>query len=119
VDVFGSFALLLAFVCELYALLGASRPSHAASPSNQKHSASGIAACCLIFLATLSVVYLFVTDQFFDVVCGFAQQPRPGDVLQGGRAVVGAGRFAAFLVLPAVHLHFLGACGLPETSTAN
>jgi len=65
VDVFGSFALLLAFVCALYALLGGIAAILTRHPLLIKSTRqAGIAACCLIFLATLSVVYLFVTDNF-------------------------------------------------------
>src|SRR5215813_1992208 len=65
VDVFGSFALLLAFVCALYALAGGIAAIFTRHPLLIKSARqAGIAACCLIFLATLSVVYLFVTDNF-------------------------------------------------------
>jgi len=65
VDVFGSFALLLAFVCALYALVGgiaAILTRHALLIKSARQA--GIAACALIFLATFSVVYLFVTDNY-------------------------------------------------------
>ena len=64
-DVFGSFALLLAFVCALYALVGgiaAILTRHALLIKSARQA--GIAACALIFLATFSVVYLFVTDNY-------------------------------------------------------
>jgi cytochrome c-type biogenesis protein CcmF len=65
VDVFGSFALLLAFVCALYALAGGIVAIATRHPLLIKSTRqSGIAACCLIFISTLSVVYLFVTDNF-------------------------------------------------------
>jgi cytochrome c-type biogenesis protein CcmF len=65
VDVFGSFALLLAFVCALYALAGGIAAILTRRPLLIKSTRqAGIAACCLIFMATLSVVYLFVTDNF-------------------------------------------------------
>ena len=64
-DVFGSFALLLAFVCALYALIGGIAAILTRHPLLIKSARqAGMAACCLIFLATLSVVYLFVTDNF-------------------------------------------------------
>ena len=64
-DVFGSFALLLAFVCALYALVGGIAAILTRHPLLIKSARqAGIAACCLIFLATFSVVYLFVTDNF-------------------------------------------------------
>ncbi len=64
-DVFGSFALLLAFVCALYTLAGGIAAILTRHPLLIKSTRqSGIAACCLIFISTLSVVYLFVTDNF-------------------------------------------------------
>ena len=64
-DVFGSFALLLAFVCALYALAGGIAAILTRHPLLIKSARqAGIAACCLIFLATFSVTYLFVTDNF-------------------------------------------------------
>ncbi|HJZ64648.1 MAG TPA: heme lyase CcmF/NrfE family subunit [Candidatus Acidoferrum sp.] len=64
-DVFGSFALLLAFVCALYALVGGIAAIATRHPLLIKSARqAGMAACCLIFLATFSVVYLFVTDSF-------------------------------------------------------
>jgi len=65
VDVFGSFALLLAFVCALYALVGGIAAILTRHPLLIKSARqAGMAACALIFLATFSVVYLFVTDNF-------------------------------------------------------
>jgi len=65
VDVFGSFALLLAFVCALYALAGgiAAIP-HTTCLLIKSARQAGIAACALIFPRNLSVVYLFVTDNY-------------------------------------------------------
>jgi len=64
-DVFGSFALLLAFVCALYALAGGIAAILTRHPLLIKSARqAGMAACALIFLATFSVVYLFVTDNF-------------------------------------------------------
>ena len=64
-DVFGSFALLLAFVCALYALAGGVAAIFTRHPLLIKSARqSGIAACCLVFISTLSLVYLFVTDNF-------------------------------------------------------
>jgi cytochrome c-type biogenesis protein CcmF len=65
VDVFGSFALLLAFVCALYALVGGIAAILTRHPLLIKSARqAGMAACALIFLATFSVVYLFVTDNY-------------------------------------------------------
>ena len=64
-DVFGSFALLLAFICALYALLGGVAAILTKHPLLIKSARqAGMAACALIFLATFCVVYLFVTDNF-------------------------------------------------------
>ena len=64
-DVFGSFALVLAFVCASYALVGGIAAILTRHPLLIKSvRQAGMAACCLIFLATFSLVYLFVTDNF-------------------------------------------------------
>ena len=65
-DVFGSFALLLAFVCAAYALVGgivAIRTRHALLVKSARQA--GIATCALIFLATFSLVYLFFSDSYW------------------------------------------------------
>jgi cytochrome c-type biogenesis protein CcmF len=64
-DVFGSFALLLAFVCAAYALVGgifAIRTRHPLLVKSTRQA--GIATCGLIFLATFSLFYLFFSDNF-------------------------------------------------------
>jgi cytochrome c-type biogenesis protein CcmF len=64
-DVFGSFSLLLAFVCAAYAFIGgifAIRTRHPLLVKSARQS--GIAACVLIFLATLSLEYLLFSDNF-------------------------------------------------------
>ena len=64
-DVFGSFSLLLAFVCAVYAFLGgilAIRTRHPLLIKSTRQA--GIATCVLIFLATLSLEYLLFTDNF-------------------------------------------------------
>jgi cytochrome c-type biogenesis protein CcmF len=64
-DVFGSFALLLAFVCALYAFIGgifALRTRHPLLIKSARQS--GIATCVLIFLATLSLEFLLFSDNF-------------------------------------------------------
>jgi len=64
-DVFGSFSLLLAFVCAVYAFLGgilAIRTRHPLLVKSTRQA--GIATCALIFLATLSLEYLLFTDNF-------------------------------------------------------
>jgi len=64
-DLFGSFALLLAFVCALYAFIGgifAIRTRHPLLIKSTRQA--GIATCVLIFLGTLTLEYLFFTDDF-------------------------------------------------------
>ena len=64
-DLFGSFALILAFVCAAYAVaagIGAiltRRPLLIKSARN-----AGMAVCILVTLGMASLVYLFVTDNF-------------------------------------------------------
>ena len=65
-DVFGSFALLLAFICALYAFVGgiaAILTRHALLVKSARQA--GIAACGLIFVATFSLVYLFFSDSYW------------------------------------------------------
>lgn len=64
-DVFGSFALLLAFVCAVYAFVGgifAIRTRHPLLVKSARQS--GMATCVLIFLATLSLEFLLFSDNF-------------------------------------------------------
>src|SRR6202045_764476 len=64
-DVFGSFTLLLAFVCAVYALVGGIGAIITRHPLLVKSTRqAGIATCVLIFLATFSVEYLLFTDNF-------------------------------------------------------
>ena len=64
-DVFGSFALILAFVCAVYAFAGGIAAILTRHPLLIKSTRqAGIATCSLIFLATLSLVYLFFSDNF-------------------------------------------------------
>jgi cytochrome c-type biogenesis protein CcmF len=65
VDVFGSFALVLAFICAVYAFVGGIAAILTRHPLLIKSTRqAGIATCCLIFLSTLSLEYLFFTDNF-------------------------------------------------------
>jgi len=65
VDVFGSFALVLAFVCGVYAFVGGIAAIVTRHPLLVKSTRqAGIATCCLVFLATLSLEYLFFSDNF-------------------------------------------------------
>jgi cytochrome c-type biogenesis protein CcmF len=66
VDVFGSFALLLAFVCALYAFVGgifAIRTRHPLLVKSVRQA--GMATCGLVFVATFSLVYLFFSDSYW------------------------------------------------------
>ena len=64
-DVFGSFALLLALVCGVYAFAGGIAAIVTRHPLLIKSSRqAGMATCALIFLATFSLEYLFFTDNF-------------------------------------------------------
>jgi len=64
-DVFGSFALVLAFVCALYAFGGGIAAIITRHPLLIKSARqSGMATCGLIFVSTLSLVYLFVSDNY-------------------------------------------------------
>jgi cytochrome c-type biogenesis protein CcmF len=66
VDVFGSFALLLAFACAVYAFLGGIAAIATRHPLLIKSARqAGLATCGLIFLATSSLVYLFFTDSYW------------------------------------------------------
>jgi len=65
VDVFGSFALVLALVCAVYAFVGGIAAIVTRHPLLVKSTRqAGIATCCLVFLATLSLEYLFFSDNF-------------------------------------------------------
>jgi cytochrome c-type biogenesis protein CcmF len=64
-DVFGSFALVLAFICAVYAFCGGIAAIITRHPLLIKSTRqAGIATCGLIFLATLSLEYLFFSDNF-------------------------------------------------------
>jgi cytochrome c-type biogenesis protein CcmF len=65
VDVFGSFALILAFICAVYAFGGGITAIITRHPLLVKSTRqAGIATCCLIFIATFSLEYLFFSDNF-------------------------------------------------------
>jgi cytochrome c-type biogenesis protein CcmF len=64
-DLFGSFALNLAFVCALYALGAGTVAILTRNPFLVKSARhAGLAVCVLITLGTASLVYLFLTDNF-------------------------------------------------------
>ena len=65
-DVFGSFALLLAFLCAVYAFVGGIAAIRTRHPLLVKSARqAGIATCGLIFVATGSLVYLFFSDSYW------------------------------------------------------
>ena len=65
-DVFGSFALLMAFVCAAYAIVGGIAAIRTRHPLLIKSARqAGIATCVLIFLAAFSLVYLFFSDSYW------------------------------------------------------
>jgi len=63
-DVFGSFALILAFVCALYAFSEGLPQSSRGNPLLIKSARSGNRRLWTDFTATLSLVYLFFTDNY-------------------------------------------------------
>jgi cytochrome c-type biogenesis protein CcmF len=64
-DVFGSFALVLAFLCACYAFVGGIFSIRTRHPLLIKSARqAGIATCGLTFIATGSLVYLFFSDNF-------------------------------------------------------
>ncbi len=64
-DLFGSFALLLAFVCACYAFLGGIAAILTRHPLLIKSvRQAGMAACGLIFLGTASLVFLFFNNDY-------------------------------------------------------
>ncbi len=65
-DVFGSFALLLAFICAVYAFVGGIFSIRTRHPLLIKSTRqAGMATCGLIFIATFSLVYLFFSDSYW------------------------------------------------------
>ena len=65
-DVFGSFALILAFICAVYAFVGGIIAILTRHPLLVKSARqAGIATCGLIFLGTASLVYLFFNDSYW------------------------------------------------------
>jgi len=65
VDLFGSFTLLLAFLCSLYAIGGGIAGIWTRHPLLIKSARNaGFAICALVWLSISSLAYLFVTDNF-------------------------------------------------------
>jgi len=64
-DVFGSFTLLLAFACAVYAFVGGIAAIITRHPLLVKSTRqAGIATCVLIFIGTFSLEYLLFSDNF-------------------------------------------------------
>jgi cytochrome c-type biogenesis protein CcmF len=64
-DVFGSFTLLLAFACAVYAFVGGIAAIVTRHPLLVKSTRqAGIATCVLIFIGTFSLEYLLFSDNF-------------------------------------------------------
>ena len=100
-DVFGSFTLLLAFVCAVYAFAGGIGAIITRHPLLVKSTRqAGIATCVLIFIGTFSLEYLLFSDNFSLAYVVSHSNRSSLHFLQGGRAVGRAGRFAAVLELP-------------------
>jgi cytochrome c-type biogenesis protein CcmF len=65
VDIFGSFALLLAFVAAVYAFVGGIAGIVTRKPLLIKSARNaGIAVCVLVAIAVATLVYFFLTDNF-------------------------------------------------------
>ncbi|MCL5288875.1 MAG: heme lyase CcmF/NrfE family subunit [Acidobacteria bacterium] len=64
-DLFGSFALLLAFACAVYAIVAGILAIRTRNPLLLKSARhAGIAVCLLVMIGTISLFYLFLTDDF-------------------------------------------------------
>jgi cytochrome c-type biogenesis protein CcmF len=64
-DLFGSFALLLGFICALYAVVGGIFAIRTRNPFLVKSARNaGMAVCGLVIVGAASLVYLFLTDNF-------------------------------------------------------
>ena len=64
-DLFGSFALILAFVCAIYAIVAGIAGIRTRHPLIVKSARqAGLAVCILVTLGMASLVYLFLTDNF-------------------------------------------------------
>jgi cytochrome c-type biogenesis protein CcmF len=64
-DIFGSYALLLAFAFAVYAIVGGIAAIVTRHPLLMKSARNaGFAVCALIWMGTASLVYLFYTDNF-------------------------------------------------------
>jgi len=82
VDVFGSFALLLAFICAVYAFVGgifAIRTRHPLLIKSTRQAAWPHAG--LILLRTFSLVYLFFSDSYWVAYVVAHSNSRSFDVL--------------------------------------
>ena len=117
-DIFGSFALLLALLAAVYAfvagIVGIVTRRTALTKSARN---AGMAVFGLVTLAVASLEYFFFTDNFSHGLCGRAQQSRSAAVLQICRAVVRPGRLAAFLELAAFDLRLFRAVSEPQEAS--
>jgi len=80
VDLFGSFSLLLAFLCALYAIGGGIAAIRTRRPLLIKSARNaGFAVCVLIWLAMGSLAYLFLSDNFsISYVVAHSNRTLPG-----------------------------------------
>jgi len=103
-DVFGSFTLLLAFVCAVYALVGGIAASITRHPLLVKSTRqAGMATCVLIFIATFSLEYLLLHDNFSQ-----AMSSRSNRDLSAFYKVLRCGRPGRLVVV--LELSALGLC---------
>lgn len=64
-DLFGAFALLLAFACAIYAIVAGIVAIRTRNPLILKSARqAGIAVCLLVMIGTLTLFYLFLADDF-------------------------------------------------------
>ena len=81
-DIFGSFALLLALLCAVYAFVAGIFAIRTRNPLFIKSARNaGMAVCVLIFIATASLIYLFFRI-ILRRVRGGAQQQHAADFLK-------------------------------------
>ncbi len=65
-DLFGSFALLLAFLCAIYAIVAGILAIRTRKPLLMKSARqAGMAVCVLVWIGFASLIYLFFTDSYW------------------------------------------------------
>ncbi len=119
-DLFGSFALLLAFLCGLYAFGGGIAAIITRRPLLIKSARNaGMAVCVLIWLAFGSLAYLFQTDNF-SMAYVVEHSNRTLPAFSNSR-LSGRGKRArcCSAELPAFDLRFLGLVHLPRQASRN